>query len=118
MGGREVVPTDHRITSDLTSDSIQGRGWNRPGVVVWHSLQGRTIVGTTCMLSALFGFGPVKKIEPGPFDSTVEPVFGNLRHNKRLDRFTLRGRQKVDTQWKLYCLVHNIEKLAHHGYGQ
>jgi len=35
-----------------------------------------------------------------------------------LNRFTLRGRQKVDTQWKLFCLVHNIEKLAHHGYGQ
>lgn len=50
--------------------------------------------------------------------ATVEPVFGNLRHNKRLDRFTLRGQKKVDTQWKLYCLVHNIEKLAHHGYGQ
>lgn len=48
--------------------------------------------------------------------ATVEPVFGNLRHNKRLDRFTLRGKKKVDTQWKLYCLVHNIEKLAHHGY--
>lgn len=50
--------------------------------------------------------------------ATVEPVFGNLRHNKRLDRFTLRGRKKVDGQWKLYCLVHNIEKLAHHGYAQ
>jgi transposase len=50
--------------------------------------------------------------------ATVEPVFGNLRHNKRLNRFTLRGRQKVDGQWKLFCLVHNIEKLAHHGYGQ
>ena len=49
--------------------------------------------------------------------ATVEPVFGNIRHNKRLDRFTLRGQQKVDTQWKLYCLVHNMEKLAHHGYG-
>jgi hypothetical protein len=48
--------------------------------------------------------------------ATVEPVFGNLRGNKRLDRFTLRGRAKVDGQWKLYCLVHNIEKLAHHGY--
>lgn len=47
--------------------------------------------------------------------ATVEPVFGNLRNNKRLDRFTLRGRRKVDGQWKLYCLVHNIEKLAHHG---
>lgn len=46
----------------------------------------------------------------------VEPVFANLRHNKGLDRFTLRGRAKVDTQWKLFCLVHNIEKLAHAGY--
>jgi len=50
--------------------------------------------------------------------ATVEPVFGNLRHNKRLNRFTLRGQRKVDGQWKLYCLVHNIEKLAHHGYAQ
>jgi transposase len=46
--------------------------------------------------------------------AVVEPVFGNLRHNKRLNRFTLRGRRKVDTQWKLYCMVHNIEKLAKH----
>jgi len=48
--------------------------------------------------------------------ATVEPVFGNLRYNKGLNRFTLRGRQKVDGQWKLMCLVHNIEKLAHNGY--
>ena len=48
--------------------------------------------------------------------ATVEPVFANLRHNKRLDRFTLRGRTKVDGQWKLVCLVHNIEKLANAGY--
>ncbi len=44
--------------------------------------------------------------------ATVEPVFANLRYNKGLDRFTLRGQAKVDGQWKLYCLVHNIEKLA------
>ena len=50
--------------------------------------------------------------------ATVEPVFGNLRSNKRLNRFTLRGQAKVDGQWKLYCLVHNIEKLAHHGYAR
>jgi hypothetical protein len=48
--------------------------------------------------------------------ATVEPVFGNLRFNKGLDRLTLRGRTKVEGQWKLFCLVHNIEKLAHHGY--
>ena len=49
---------------------------------------------------------------------TVEPVFGNLCYNKGLTRFTLRGRTKVEGQWKLYCLVHNIEKLAHHGYAR
>jgi len=47
--------------------------------------------------------------------ATVEPVFANIRHHKQLNRFTLRGQAKVDTQWKLYCLVHNIEKLAKHG---
>jgi hypothetical protein len=46
--------------------------------------------------------------------ATVEPVFANLRHNKRLTRFTLRGQRKVDGQWKLFALVHNIEKLANH----
>ena len=48
--------------------------------------------------------------------ATVEPVFANLRYNKRLDRFTLRGRTNVNGQWLLFCLVHNIEKLTHAGY--
>jgi len=46
---------------------------------------------------------------------TVEPVFGNLRDNKRLDRFTRRGRTKVNGQWLLLCLVHTIEKLTYAG---
>jgi len=45
----------------------------------------------------------------------VEPVFGNIRAQKGMDRFTLRGRAKVNIQWKLYSMVHNIEKLG--GYG-
>ena len=44
--------------------------------------------------------------------ATVEPVFANIRHHKRMSRFTLRGQAKVSTQWQLYCLVHNVEKLA------
>jgi len=59
---------------------------------------------------------PAGRVLYGRRFAAVEPVFGNLRHNKQLNRFTLRGRTKVDGQWKLYCLVHNIEKLAHHGY--
>ena len=48
--------------------------------------------------------------------ATVEPGFANVRHNTRLDRVTLRGCTNVDGQWRLFCLVHNIEKLAHAGY--
>jgi transposase len=59
---------------------------------------------------------PVARAQYGQRFATVEPVFANLRHNKGLDRFTLRGRAKVEAQWKLFCLVHNIEKLAHHRY--
>jgi len=44
--------------------------------------------------------------------ATVEPVFANIRHHKRMNRFTLRGKTKVAAQWQLYCLVHNIEKIA------
>ena len=61
---------------------------------------------------------PAGRARYGERFATVEPVFGNLRYNKGLNRFTLRGKTKVDTQWKLFCLVHNIEKLAHHGYAQ
>jgi len=46
---------------------------------------------------------------------TIEPVFGNIKSNKGLSRFSLRGKKKVTGQWMLYCLVHNIEKLWRYG---
>jgi len=47
--------------------------------------------------------------------SVVEPVFGNLTTNKGLRCFSLRGKAKVQGQWQLFCLVHNIEKLQNFG---
>jgi hypothetical protein len=47
---------------------------------------------------------------------TVEPVFGHLRGTLHLDRFTLRSKKKVNSQWLLYCIVHNIGKI--HKYGE
>jgi len=41
----------------------------------------------------------------------VEPVFANICHVHELDHFTLRGRVKVDIQWKLYGIVHNMLKI-------
>ena len=46
----------------------------------------------------------------------VEPVFANIRVHKRMDKFNLRGKIKVNIQWLLYCMVHNIEKVANYGF--
>jgi hypothetical protein len=45
----------------------------------------------------------------------VEPVFANIRIQKKMDHFTLRGKLKINVQWLLYCIVHNIEKIANYG---
>jgi len=47
--------------------------------------------------------------------AVVEPVFGNIRSNKGLSRFSLRGKEKVSGQWQLFCLIHNIEKIHRYG---
>ena len=41
----------------------------------------------------------------------VEPVFANICVHKRMHRFTLRTKLKVDVQWRLFALVHNIGKI-------
>jgi transposase len=43
--------------------------------------------------------------------SIVEPVFANICVQKRMNRFTLRTKLKVDVQWRLFALVHNIGKI-------
>lgn len=42
---------------------------------------------------------------------TVEPVFANIRHALKLDRFTVRSKAKVNIQWNLYAIIHNILKI-------
>jgi len=48
---------------------------------------------------------------------TAEPPFAHIRYALGLSRFTLRGKQKVDIQWKLYCIVHNLTKIHRYGEG-
>lgn len=47
--------------------------------------------------------------------SVVEPVFANICTNKRLNRFSLRGKNKVQAQWQLFSLIHNVEKWMNYG---
>jgi DDE family transposase len=46
----------------------------------------------------------------------AEPPFAHIRSALGLDRFSLRGQRKVNTQWLLYCIVHNMTKV--HRYGE
>jgi transposase len=45
----------------------------------------------------------------------VEPVFANIETHKGMNRFTLREKIKVNIQWLLYCMVHNIGKIVAYG---
>jgi len=46
---------------------------------------------------------------------TVEPVFANIGNTMGMNRFTMRGKAKVNSQWLLYCIVHNIGKIHRYG---
>ena len=41
----------------------------------------------------------------------VEPVFGQIKAARGLDRFLLRGLEKVNGEWHLMAITHNIRKL-------
>ena len=47
---------------------------------------------------------------------TVEPVFGHITDAIGIKRFSLRGKRKVDGQWKLMMMLHNILKIHRYGW--
>lgn len=42
----------------------------------------------------------------------VEPTFAQLKHNRNFRRFTLIGLKKVEIEFGLHALAHNIKKLS------
>ena len=46
--------------------------------------------------------------------TTVEPVFGQIKHNLRYRRFTRRGLDAVTSEWRLICTIHNLLKIHRH----
>jgi hypothetical protein len=45
---------------------------------------------------------------------TVEPLFGNTKHNSGVYRFHRRGRTKVRLEWRLLMMTHNLNKAHRH----
>lgn len=46
--------------------------------------------------------------------TSIEPVFGHTKHNRKIDRFNYRGRSLVRTEWRIVMLTHNLQKLHRH----
>ena len=42
----------------------------------------------------------------------TEPVFANIKQNKGFRRFMLRGKNKVEIEWGLIAIAHNLKKRA------
>lgn len=42
----------------------------------------------------------------------VEPVFANIKQNKNFKRFMLKGLEKIQIEWGLVCIAHNLSKMA------
>ncbi|WP_116999884.1 transposase [Desertimonas flava] len=43
---------------------------------------------------------------------TVEPVFGDIKHNRQIQRFMHRGLVAVTAEWRLIATTHNLLKLS------
>jgi len=54
---------------------------------------------------------PYKKELLAKRKQIVEPVFGIIKHCMGIRRFTVRGLEKVKTQFSLICTTYNLHKL-------
>jgi len=43
--------------------------------------------------------------------ASIEPVFGQIKHNRRIDSLSRRGTSAADSEWKLITATHNLLKL-------
>ena len=136
--GTLICPAGKPMKSRCPNWRSKNRGYTGKTYMGYPEHCQKCALKSKCMRSAKSKARQVTKIDPGVryeqksavqwmierFDTargrhlysrrmgTVEPVFANIRDAIGLDKFTLRGKAKVNTQWKLFCTVHNIGKLA------
>ena len=127
---------------DATERELARAGAGSPGVVVadagyWHKRQMENVVGRGIQVLIPPDSGLRESARPGwdgglyafmrrvlstdhgkalyrKRQATVEPVFGQMKFNRRLDRFLRRGRSAVRSEWRLFGASHNLLKLHNH----
>lgn len=43
--------------------------------------------------------------------ASIEPVFAQIKHNRRIQAISRRGLAAADSEWKLICATHNLLKV-------
>ena len=128
---------------DTTLQALDRHGvTDRPEVVLadagyWHTTQMQAITDRGIEVLAPpdgnMRHGPRPGWEHGPYQQmreklstdrgrelyaqrkiTIEPIFGQIKHNRRIDRFMRRGRAAAQSEWRLVTATHNLLKLVCH----
>jgi transposase len=127
---------------DAAQRELAAAGAESPGVVIadagyWHKRQMENVVGRGIQVLIPPDSGLRQSARPGwdgglyafmrrvlatdhgkalyrKRHATVEPVFGQMKFNRRLDRFLRRGRSAVRSEWRLFGASHNLLKLHNH----
>jgi transposase len=127
---------------DATERELARAGAESPGVVIadagyWHKRQMENVVGRGIQVLIPPDSGLRTSARPGwdgglyafmrrvlstdhgkalyrKRHATIEPVFGQIKFNRRLDRVLRRGRSAVRSEWRLFGASHNLLKLHNH----
>jgi hypothetical protein len=128
---REWLPDDHFVgVTDRLGLVVADAGY-------WHSEQMQQIVGRGIQVIVRPDSGkrrtPRRGWEGGLYsfmrrvlttehggrlyrqrEAMIEPVFGDMKFNRRIDRFLRRGRSAARSEWRLITATHNLLKLHRH----
>jgi hypothetical protein len=127
---------------DATERELERAGADRPGVVIAdaayrHKRQMQNVVGRGIQVPIPPDSGLRESARPGwdggrcafmrrvlstdrgkalnrKRHATIEPVFGQMKFNRRLDRFSRPGSSAVRSEWRLFGASHNLLKLHNH----
>jgi transposase len=108
---RYIAAEQHCKRCTLRLKCLTGRGGKRKNLMVPIAVE---LTNLSKRMAGKIDTEMGRKIYPQRI-AIAEPVFANIRTQKRLDRFKLRGKIKVNIQWLLYCMIHNIEKIVNYG---
>lgn len=104
VSSRRFYESAHCATCPLKPKCTQAKG-NRRIQVSFELQRYRAQARANLLSEQGIALRKKRSIEP-------ETVFGDIKHNRGFRRFSLRGLKKVETEWGILCLAHNLRKLA------